>query len=183
MTITNKLMTADELLRLPDDNMRHELVRGELQTMPPSGAEHGEIILNISGPLHEFVKRKKLGKTYGAETGFIIETQPDTVLAPDVSFVSKDRIPPSRPKGFFEGFPDLAVEVRSPSETAKKVQKKVEDWIDAGTSVVWVIDPKTTTVTVHQKSGEPLVLEMNDELDGGDVVPGFSVPVAEIFGG
>jgi Uma2 family endonuclease len=182
MTTTNKLMTADELLYLPDDNMRHELVRGELHTMPPSGAEHGEIVVNITGPLFQFVRAKKLGKVYAAETGFVLERNPDTVLAPDVSFVSKERVPIPRTKKFFEGFPDLAVEVRSPSESAKKVQKKVEDWLGAGTRVVWVIDPKTTIVTVHQKSGEPLVLEIDDQLDGGDVVPGFSISVAEIFG-
>jgi Uma2 family endonuclease len=183
MTTTNKLMTADELLHLPDDNMRHELVRGELHTMTPSGHEHGEIVVNLTLPLAQFVRTKKLGKVYGAETGFVLARDPDTVLAPDISFVSNQRLQTlTSKKGFFPGAPDLAVEIMSPSETMKKAQKKAQDWIDAGTSLVWLVNPKTATVTTFHKSAEPVVLQIGEDVDGGELLPGFTLPLSEIFG-
>jgi Uma2 family endonuclease len=182
MTTTSKWMTADELLRLPDDHHRHELVKGELRTMPPSGHEHGEIVMNISGPLHLFVRAKKLGKTYGAETGFLIGRNPDTVLAPDLSYVSKKRALAARSKkGFFPGVPDLAVEVVSPGDTVQEMDDKVQEWLEAGTPLVWVINPKRQTVTVYDSPAGSHILKTEDELRGGKVVPGFSLPVSAIF--
>jgi len=182
MTTTTKLMTADELLRMPDDNQRHELVRGELRTMPPSGYEHGGIVVNITGPLHQFVRSKKLGKVFGAETGFVLERSPDTVLAPDVSYVSKLRLSEARSKkGFFPGPPDLAVEVMSPSDTIKHTEQKAKDWVEGGTALVWVVDPKRETVTVYEEGAEPVVVGIDDELDGGEILEGFTLPVREIF--
>ena len=111
-------MTADELWRLPDDSLRYALLRGELQRMAPAGFDHGAVIMNLAGPLSQHVKSGRLGVVCGAETGFVLATNPDTVLAPDIAFVRRTRIPPAgRPRTFWNGAPDLAVEVLSPGDT------------------------------------------------------------------
>jgi Uma2 family endonuclease len=179
-TATEHITTADQLLQAADLG-RCELVRGELVMMSPAGAEHGSIIVNITIPLGAYVKQNGLGRTYGAETGFIIHRNPDTVRAPDVSVVRTDRIPGAMPKGFFPGAPDLAVEVVSPDDRASKVSAKVYDWLDAGCLAVWVADPPTRTVTVYRSRAQVAVLGLGDQLTGDDVVPGFSMPVAEVF--
>ena len=182
MTTTPQLMTEDDLLRLPPDNMRHELVKGELRTMAPAGSEHGGFGMNLGGPLAVYVKQNHLGVVLLAETGFTIEKNPDTVRAPDVGFVSQNRIPPGGlPKKFFPGAPDLAVEVVSPSDTVYEVDEKVQAWLAAGTQLVWVVNPKRQTVTVNRGSQPPRILPATETLSGEDVVPGFSLPIREIF--
>jgi Uma2 family endonuclease len=128
------------------------------------------------------VKVNKLGACGGAETGFKIASDPDTVRAPDLSFVSRERIPegPARIK-FFTGAPDLAVEVLSPGDTRREVDEKVADWLEAGARAVWVIDPKRRVVTVYGSTADAVRLSEEEELDGGDVVPGFRCKVSEIF--
>jgi len=182
MSTTTELMTADDLLAMPDDGMRRELVKGELRTMPPTGGEHGVVTVNVTIPLGSYVKAHDLGVTFGAETGFKITSDPDTVRAPDFAFVRRERIPQTGiPKGYWPGAPDLAVEVVSPGDTYVEVDEKVEEWLSAGASAVWVVNPKRRTVTVCRASGEVIKLTENDELDGQDVVPGFRCRVAEIF--
>jgi Uma2 family endonuclease len=131
MTTTKPLITADYLLRTPNLG-RCELVGGELIRMTPAGYEHGSIIINISTPLAIFVSRAGLGRVCGAETGFHIAYDPDTVRAPDVAFVAADRLPSPLPKGFFPGPPDLAVEVISPDDRDSEVLSKVQNWLEAG---------------------------------------------------
>ena len=128
-----------------------------------------------------FLKDHPLGILTGAETGFHIGHNPDTVRAPDVAFVRADRLPRSTVSGFFRGAPDLAVEVLSPEDRAGEVLAKVQEWLDAGCRNVWVIDPRTRTVSVHRSRREILVLSAPDSLTGDDLLPEFSVPVAEIF--
>lgn len=182
MSTTTQLMTAEELLRLPDRPYRHELVKGELITMSLPGEEHGAVIMNIAAPLALYVKRNGLGVVYGAETGFQIERNPDTVLGPDIAFVRKDRVEKTGiSKGYRFGAPDLVVEVISPSDNMKKVERKVQLWLSAGARMVWAVDPKTRTVEVYEGSDTVKVLGEADDLTGGSVVPGFHLPVADIF--
>lgn len=182
MSVTTTLMTADELLRMPDDGYRYELLQGELIRMAPAGSEHGVTIVNITLPLARHVKANDLGIVFGAETGFKIASDPDTVRAPDVAFVRSDRIPSSGiPKGYWPGAPDLAVEVISPSDTYSEVEDKVNEWLDAGAQMVIVMNPRNRTLKIHRSRTELLVLSEADELDCNDIVPGFKCKVSEFF--
>lgn len=182
MSTTTQLMTADELLKLPRGRFRYRLVKGELVTMSPAGSEHGVVIMNLAVPLAQYVKANKLGIVFGAETGFIIEKNPDTVLAPDVAFISREHIPESGiPKKYWPGAPDLAVEVLSPGDTAREVEKKVNQWLAAGARLVWTINPGRRSATIHRALGDAFTLSEKDELDGEDVVPGFRCRLSEIF--
>ena len=177
-----RAMTAEELLRLPDDGWRHALVRGELQRMTPAGFRHGAVIMNVAAPLSHHVRTRRLGVVCGAETGFVLARNPDTVLAPDVAFVRRERIPASGlPAAFWEGPPDLAVEVTSPGDTRPEVAEKVASWLAAGTRVVWVVDPGRGSVVVHEPGATPRRLAASDVLDGAPLFPGFRFPVADVF--
>ncbi|HEY7091495.1 MAG TPA: Uma2 family endonuclease [Tepidisphaeraceae bacterium] len=178
---TNRLLTADELWRMPHDHMRHELVKGEMRTMPPAGFEHGAIIIKLSRLLANHVEANHLGLVTGAETGFIVGRNPDTVRGADVAFVGKARLPTPLPKAFFPGAPDLAVEVLSPTDTVEDVEEKVTGYLDGGSKIVWVISPKARTVTVCRPSANPVVLREAESLSGDDVVPGFTCKIIELF--
>jgi len=149
--------------------------------MSPAGEEHGWVVINVSAPLALYVRQQGLGRVYGAETGFTIARDPDTVRAPDVAFVRAERAGPRPGKKFFEGAPDLAVEVLSPEDRASEVLAKVHEWLDAGCRAVWLVDPETRTVTVYRSRSQISTLGASDELTGEDVVPGFSIPVADVF--
>ena len=150
--------------------------------MAPGGFDHGVIGMNIAVRLGAHVAQNRLGVVLGADTGFVLSRNPDTVRAPDVAFVAVARIPATgRTVKFWEGAPDLAIEVVSPGDTVEEVEEKVDDYIDAGTRMVLVVNPKRRTVTVHRPGAQPLILRQADTIDGGDVVPGFSLPVAEVF--
>src|SRR5882724_10950500 len=115
---------------MPDDGYRYELVEGELIRMAPAGAEHGKVTVKITTPLSVHVDANNLGTVYAAETGFIIRQNPDTVRAPDVAFVSRERIESAGViKSYTIGAPDLAVEVISPGDTVREVEKKVREWL------------------------------------------------------
>ena len=175
-------MTAEELFRLPDDGWRHALVRGELQQMTPAGFRHGAVIMSVAVPLGQHVKTRRLGVVCGAETGFVLGRSPDTVLAPDVAFVRQERIAAAGlPETFWEGAPDLAVEVTSPGDTRPEVTEKVTAWLSAGTRVVWVVDPGHGTVTIHEPGAPTRLLSTTDVLDGAPLLPGFRLPIADIF--
>lgn len=182
MSAKGKPMTADELLRLPETHCRHELIRGELVSMAPAGFGHGAVALNIAGPLWHYVESRGLGVVLAAETGFKLESDPDTVRAPDVSFVRRDRVPEGKLRAaFFPGAPDLAVEVLSPDDRARDVEQKVAHWLSAGTLAVWVVNPRNRTVAIHQPKTSVRTLSVDDTLEGGIVVPGFRLPIADIF--
>ena len=177
-----KPVTADQLLEMPDDGYRYELIEGELRRMSPAGDEHGRVGMELAVPLGSHVKENKLGKVYLAETGFLIGTNPDTVRAPDIAFVRMERIKESPGlKGYRIGAPDLAVEIVSPGDTVSEVEEKVSEWLDGGARMVWVVSPKLHTVTVYRSLVDIVTLTEKDELNGGDVVPGFQIQVAEIF--
>ncbi|MEA2164177.1 MAG: hypothetical protein QOK37_2304 [Thermoanaerobaculia bacterium] len=144
-------MTADELLRLPRDGWRYELVEGELRKMCPSGARHGRVAAEIVGSLVVHMKRQRTGAIYSSETGFRISRQPDTVRAPDAAYVRSECVADSI--GFFEGPPDAAFEVVSPGDSYTEVEEKTLQWLRAGVRVVVVVDPLTKTARVHRTEG------------------------------
>jgi Uma2 family endonuclease len=167
---------------MPDDGNRYELIAGELKMMSPAGFEHGFVVVRLTLPLAQHVKEKGLGCVLGAETGFRISENPDTVRAPDISFVRKERIPAEGlPESFWPGAPDLAVEVISPSDTFRQVDEKIESWLEAGCLAVWLVDPRLRTVTVHRSATNITTLTEKDTLEGGEVVPGFRCSVTAIF--
>ncbi|MFN2491666.1 MAG: Uma2 family endonuclease [Pyrinomonadaceae bacterium] len=184
MSTEVQLMTADELLALPRGQFRYELINGELKKMSPAGHRHGRIIIRISTPLAQHVMQKELGDVYAAETGFKLKSDPDTVRAPDIAFVTRQRVEAIGDTiGYWPGAPDLAVEVLSPDDRVSEVEEKVSEWLDAGSKQVWVVSPKLKTVTVYRSPTDIAVLTENSTLDGGDVVPGFRITLAEIFEG
>jgi Uma2 family endonuclease len=177
-----KPVTAGELLAMPDDGNRYELVKGELISMAPTGHKHGIVTMRVAGPLYRHVKDNNLGEVYGAESGFVISQDPDTVRAPDIAFVRRERIAKAGDvKSYWIGAPDLAVEVVSPSDTIPQIEGKVAEWLEAQTGAVWVVSPKLHTVTVYRSLTDIVTLTEKDVLDGADVVPGFEIKVAEIF--
>ena len=182
MAIERKLMTAEELWELPDDDMCHELVAGELKTMSPAGDEHGWVTIRFSSSLYNHVEPHGLGRVYTAETGYTLARHPDTVLAPDVSFVQQERVVAGgRIRGFREGAPDLAVEVLSPSDRPGKVADKVARWLAHGTPLVIVVNPDRRRVRLH-RPGQPVVeLTEADTIEAEDIVQGWRLPVARLF--
>ena len=175
-TITH-FVTAEDLLNMPDDGTRYELVKGELLTMPVPKHTHGRVCANLIMILGIHVKANDLGEVWG-ESGFKLESDPDTVIAPDVSFTAKHRI--TDPPGFVEGPPDLAIEVRSPGDRTGKVQRKATMWLDFGIRSLWLVNPAKGTVEVcHANSDRQLFHESDELVD--DVVPGFRVAVSKIF--
>ncbi|HEX7175925.1 MAG TPA: Uma2 family endonuclease [Pyrinomonadaceae bacterium] len=184
MSTTTQLTTAEELLKLPRGRFRYELVNGELRQMSPAGQNHGKIAARLTVALGQHVEEKNLGEVYAAETGFKLRTSPDTVRAPDASFVARTRADEvGESKGYFPGPPDLAVEVVSPDDTVREVEEKVAEWLEYGTRLVWVVSPKLHAVTVYRSLTDIETLTENDALDGETVVPGFSYPVAKLFAG
>ena len=182
MATTTRRVTAEELLRMPRGGFRYELVRGELRKMPPAGQTHGEYALSIGASLRAHARANGLGKAYGAETGFKLGSDPDHVRAPDAAFVSNERLRQiGESAGFALGAPDLAVEVMSPNDRYADVGEKVADWLDAGTLAVVVVEPRSRTVRVHRSQADVEDLGESDTLEVGDVVPGWRMPVREIF--
>jgi Uma2 family endonuclease len=182
MSTVAEPITADELLKMPRGGMRRELIRGELSTMSPAGSEHGVLTMRLSSLVEQYVTTRNLGLVFTAETGFLLERNPDTVRAPDITFVRQERIPASGiPQHYWPGAPDLAVEVVSPNDTVREVDDKVAGWLQAGSLSVWVVSPRWKTVTVYVAGGTITTFSVGDMLDGGDALPGFQCPVSEIF--
>ena len=182
MVAQTQLMTADQLLALPDDGYRYELVRGELRKMPPAGAEHGELSVNVIISLTQYVRAHNLGKVYSNDTGFLIGSDPDHVRAPDVAFIRQERVAAAgRVTGYWPGPPDLAVEVISPSDRYTEVAEKVADWLAAGVQLLILVDPRRRSVTRHAPGQAPVTLTEQDTLDCGPVLPGWQLPIRDIF--
>lgn len=178
MSTTTHLMTAEELGNLPDDANRYELIKGELLTMPPPSFPHGTVLINVAVLLGTYVKSKNLG-VLTAESGFKLENDPDTVLAPDVSFTARERVG-IRSEGYRPTPPDLAIEVLSPSDRKTQVDRKTALWLELGAKSVWNVNPKKRTVEVCRADCERKLFHETDELVD-DTVPGFRIAVSEIF--
>lgn len=175
-------ITAEQLERWPDDEERIELVRGRIERVSPAGGPHGRTAARLLRLLGNHVAERGLGEVYAAETGFLLARDPDTVRAPDAAFVRGDRVADlEKPTGFLAGPPDLAVEVVSPSDTNEAVDAKILDYLDAGTRQVWVISPRHRTLRVVESRRSSRILGPDDVLDGGDLLPGLSLRVGELF--
>ena len=176
-----RITTAEELFNMPDDGYRYELVRGKLRKMAPAGSEHGDISSDIHFSLTAYVRENNLGRTRIAEPGFILERAPDSVRAPDIAFVRRERIEAiGKTIRYWPEAPDLAIEVISPNDRYSEVNEKVADYLAAGTRMVVVVNPRNRTVNVHTPDNT-ITLEMGDTLDGGEVVPGWQMPLTDIF--
>ncbi len=172
-------MTAEELFWLPDDGLRHELIKGELLTMSPSGESHGLVSAMIAHLLLRFVVDNNLGIVYGAETGFQLEKDPDTVLAPDVTFISRERVG-AISDGYRSGPPDLVVEVLSPSDRKTKIEENTARWLEFGVKAVWIADPKRRTVEIVRSKQRKLFTNA-DEINEDEVFPGLRLKLSDIF--
>ncbi len=183
MSAVVQFVTATELLNMPDDGFRYELIRGELKKMsPPPGDVHGRVAMKFAWRLGQHVETNKFGDVYAAETGFLIEKDPDTVRAPDCAFVSRQRREAiGDVQGYFPGAPDLAVEVISPSDTYTEVEEKALAWLAAGSSVVLVLNPRKRTVTAYRSVSNITIMDEHAVLDLSDVVAGFKVAVNALF--
>lgn len=177
-----RTITADELLAMPDDGIRRELVDGEIREMTPAGWQHGRIAGNIAGELRSYVRTHRLGVMATAEASYRLSADPDTVRVPDVSFVTQERVNEiGDPTGFWPGAPDAAFEVISPNDRYSEVHAKVDEYLAAGARMVVLVDPQNREVTVFRLSGTRTELTEDDVLEGGDVVPGWKLPVRDIF--
>jgi len=179
-TLATSITTVEQLAAAGDIG-RCELICGELVMMSPAGANHGLIAMEIGRRLANHVVERDLGRVFAAETGFILSRDPDTLRAPDVAFVRKSRLGRAEAQGFFQGAPDLAVEVLSPGDSADDVLAKVQDW-NAGAAQVWIVDPKHRTVSIYHQGGALRSHRANETIAAGELLPGFNLPVAEIFG-
>lgn len=183
MTTSQKLLTAEEYGALPDSvaPRESELIRGVICVREaPAASDHGWIASKISHLLYEFVASRKLGVVFG-DPGFVLERNPDTVRAPDVSFVRADRVPSEEMPTYLDGAPDLAVEVKSPSNRKREMAEKIAQYLRTGSRLVWYVDTNRRTITVYRPQLDAIVLNLGDRLSGYDVLPGFECPVAEIF--
>ena len=181
MTTETKLITAEQLIQMSDDGHRYELVRGELIKMAPPGFRHGKLALHLAKHLANYVEAEDLGVAI-SESGFFLGTEPDTVRAPDASFISHARLAElGETDGYWPGAPDLVVEVISPNDRYTDVEAKVAEWLEAGTRMVIVVNPRRRSVRVHRLPTEVDDLVEGDTIDGGDVVPGWTMPVSGLF--
>jgi Uma2 family endonuclease len=147
----------------------------------PAGYQHGDVAMRLGAAMHAHAEAHDLGRVFAAETGFTLARKPDTVRAPDVAFISNERLPDPPPRGFAEMAPDLAVEVLSPDDRAGEVLDKVADWLKAGTPLVWVVDPLRATARVYRADGSESLLGESDVLQGEDVLPGFTCAIATLL--
>ena len=178
-TTTHHLMTAEELFNLPTGQHRYELVKGELLTMSPSGGKHGAVTMKLSARVATYILVHDLGVPFGAETGFKLEQNPDTVLAPDFGFIRRERLG-SLPNGFLEMAPDLAVEVIATTRKEQDENKALQ-WLSFGVRSVWLVYCESRTVEVISTDGSRTLFDQTDELVDEAIVPGFRMLVSEIF--
>jgi Uma2 family endonuclease len=184
MTQAAAVVDARALLDMRDDGQRYELVEGVLRMMSPAGGRHGRVAHALALILGTHVRNRQLGVVYAAETGFLLARDPDTVRAPDVAFVGRERaVGIDDDHGFVAVIPDLVGEVVSPRDSFSDVEEKVLAWLAAGTRLVIVIDPRTRTLHAYRRPDRVVVLREGESLDAGDVVPGLLIGVADLFQG
>ena len=185
-TSSTALMTAEELMQLPRGYYRAELINGVLETMPLAGIPHGRITARLSAPLAQFVWDHDLGEV--CRVGCQVTWKPDTVLGADISFISKHRLDEAgEVTGYWQGPPDLAIEVLGPEDHPAKVETEIARWLSFGTKQVWIVDPKHRTVTIYRSA---LIRENSwreefsgsDYLEAQDLFPGLRISLDKIFG-
>jgi Uma2 family endonuclease len=181
--VATKRITIEDLAALPPEFDRYELIEGELVEVSPASGDHGEVGSELHGRLWAYLHGRIVGRLFILDPGFVIARNPDTLLAPDIAFVSAERLAPGQRFPQYVGFaPDLAIEVVSPSNSRRELQRKVRLYLAAGTRLIWLVRPAQRTVTVIGRDQPERVLTENDTLDGGAVLPGFTLPLRELFG-
>lgn len=180
METAAKVWTDEELMALPKDGYKRELLRGEI-VLSPAGSEHGMICFRIAFALEQHIRRHTAGMVFDSSTGFRLS--PDDLLSPDAAFVGKARLTGMKrlPRGFFPGAPDLAVEVLSPSDTLGHTHEKLTQYFSHGTRLVWVVNPAERNALVYRTPEADRLLRVTDALDGEDVLSGFRLPLVELF--
>lgn len=181
-TAGTRLLTAGDLLRLYGEGVRGELVRGVLCETMPAGHEHGRIVTNLVLLLGAWVKPRRLGTLVASDAGFWLERDPDTVREPDLAFTSAERLPlDARIEGYSEAVPDLVAEVASPNDSPRELRERASMWLGHGVRLAWVVRPAARAIDAYREGREAVTLGEGDDLDGGDALPGFACPVAEVF--
>lgn len=183
MTTTKReLLTADDLLRLHSQGVKGELILGILAETVSVGGEHAEIAMAMGAELRAHVRPRRLGRVFGTDAGVLLQNGPDVVREPDVAFISAEKLPlDTRNPGYYRVPPDLVAEIASPSDTAREVYDKARMWLSHGVTLVWAVFPDTRTIDVHILGSPVRTLTEDDALDGGAALPGFTLPVREVF--
>ena len=182
MTTKQGLLTADDLLRLYSEGVKGELIRGVLHETVTAGGEHGDIAVALGAEVRSFVRPRRLGRVGGTDSGIMLEREPDTVREPDVYYISAEKLPLNlRVSGYYEVVPDMVAEIRSPSDRRGEFDEKIQMWLDFGVRLVLAVYPQSRTIEAHQPGLPPATLAYDDTLDGGDVIPGFTCPLKDIF--
>jgi Uma2 family endonuclease len=183
MVTSKQLLTAEDVWNMDDDGCRHELIRGELLSMPPTNDEHSRLLFQMNGLLWDYQRNHPEIYWFTGDPGFLLAREPDLLLGPDIAAIHSSRLPEGFPRGtFFEIIPDLTVEILSPSERVGQINTKVNAYLDAGVRLIWLVDPVRRNVTIHAPQQHTQILEGDDILDGGDVLPEFRLPLGELFG-
>jgi Uma2 family endonuclease len=178
----NEITSAEQLFRTSKGENRRELIRGVLTVMSPAGSEHGRIASRILIRLGSYVEANDLGETFAAETGFLIEADPDTVRAPDAAFVSHKKLKETdQTSAYLPLAPDLVVEVVSPSDSSSEVEAKAEQWLNAGSQIVLVADPKNESLRVYKSKSEIQVLRAGETFSSGEVCEDWQLAVSDVF--
>ncbi len=178
--VDKKLITGEELYRMGDLG-RTELVKGEIVYMSPTGYLHGNIETNFSVALKAFVKQQKAGRVLSGEVGIYTRREPDTVRAADVAFVSNERMAQVKSQSYLDVAPELVVEVMSPDDKWSDLMEKLDEYFSVGVKMVWVADPRKRQVYVYRSVTAVERYSEQETISGGDVLPGFTVSVAELF--
>lgn len=184
MSVKHKLVTADELWNMPDPpGKRLELVDGEVVEVSPVTMRHGVIVIIVARLIDDYVRLNNLGMVAAGNVGYVLRRSPDRVRAPDISFVAWENVPESGlpERGFWEGPPALAIEVVSPDDRMNEIHAKVQHFLAAGTQQVWVLWPSQRTMTVYASNGSAQELGPDADVDGGDILPGFTARVGDLF--
>lgn len=179
---TDRLVTGKEFGDHPEWGYV-ELVRGKVVPVSPPKKPHGNLVAELTYQLMAFVKKKKLGEVVSGDSGFYISHEPDTVRGPDVYFIRAERVKNEDSEDYPDTPPDLCVEVVSPTDKWSDVTGKVEEYLTAGVTLVWVIDPSRKKAHIYRKGREPKALDLKGKLDGEDVLPGFTLAMKELFAG
>ena len=176
------LITAEELLTLPDDGKCYELLDGELVGTMPPGGEHALVMVSASFALRAYVRDHALGAVLAGDPGIILHRNPDRVRAPDVCFISRERVPEGGiPQGYLEVVPDFMIEIVSPGDSAGEVQAKLEEWLRAGARLVWAMYPDTCSIVAYKSLQSGRVFAESELIDAAPVLPEFSIRVADLF--
>ncbi|CAN5816527.1 Uma2 family endonuclease [soil metagenome] len=177
--VTTRLLTAQDLWKLGDSAETYEIIDGEFAPMVPPSGEHGAIQATLISSLRHVVMHANLGRVYG-ESGYVLQHNPDVVLAPDISFIAGVRVPADQ-TGYLDLAPDLAIEIVSPSKSPGEIEQRLAIYLRTGVRSIWIVYPRDRQVVVHAPGNAPSFFKATDELTGGEVVPGLSFPVSELF--